>query len=77
MKNIFSKKGLKDLYDKFLSENENLWPDAIELLDEENKTYIKWRKNNLHLIFSGFFVYDNFNFNNYKKNEKIYHKKKG
>ena len=78
LKNIFSKKGLKDLYDKFLSENENLLPNAIELLDEENKTYIKWRKNNLHLIFSGFFGdYDNFNFNNYKKNEKIYHKKKG
>ena len=68
LKNIFSKKGLKDLYDKFLSENKNLLPGAIELLDEENKTYIKWRKNNLHLIFSGFFGdYDNFNFNNYKK----------
>lgn len=68
LKNIFSKKGLKDLYDKFLSENKNLLPDAIELLDEENKTYIKWRKNNLHLIFSGFFDKDyNFSFNNWKK----------
>ena len=78
LENIFSKKGLKDLYDKFLSENENLLPDAIELLDEENKTYIKWRKNNLHLIFSGFFDNKyNFSFNNYKEKEKIYHKKKG